>query len=264
MIEVPRAAIRSAHIAKYADFFSFGTNDLTQMTFAFSRDDVATFLPSYLEKNVLDVDPFKSIDEEGVGFLIANATQQGRAVNPNLSVGICGEHGGDPLTIDFCYRAGLTYVSCSPFRVPVARLSAAQAVLNNLPERKSASKAPAEKKAADKKKAVKKPAAKKPAAKKVADKKAPAKKKPAAKKTTVKKAAVKRVVNPKKPVAKTKSKRASATKVPVKKPAAKKPAAKKAADKKPVAKKAPAKKPLVKKASTKKTMKKPVVKKPKK
>ncbi|MDR1073155.1 MAG: pyruvate, phosphate dikinase [Treponema sp.] len=131
MIEVPRAAIRSAHIAKYADFFSFGTNDLTQMTFAFSRDDVASFLPEYLEKNVLDVDPFKSIDEEGAGFLIRYATEQGRGVKPNLKIGICGEHGGDPKTIDFCYRAGLSYVSCSPFRVPLARLAAAQAVLNN-------------------------------------------------------------------------------------------------------------------------------------
>jgi pyruvate,orthophosphate dikinase len=134
MIEVPRAAIRSAHIARYADFFSFGTNDLTQMTFAFSRDDVAAFLPSYLKQNVLDVDPFKSIDEEGVGYLISYATEQGRSVNPNLKVGICGEHGGDPLTIDFCYRSGLSYVSCSPFRVPLARLAAAQAVLNNSPE----------------------------------------------------------------------------------------------------------------------------------
>ena len=131
MIEVPRAAIRAGHIAKYADFFSFGTNDLTQMTFAFSRDDVASFLPVYLEKVVLDVDPFKSIDEEGVGFLIRHATESGRQVNPTLKVGICGEHGGDPATIDFCYRTGLSYVSCSPFRVPLARLAGAQAVIKN-------------------------------------------------------------------------------------------------------------------------------------
>jgi pyruvate,orthophosphate dikinase len=131
MIEVPRAAIRAGHVAKYADFFSFGTNDLTQMTFAFSRDDVASFLPVYLEKNVLDVDPFKSIDEEGVGFLIEHATAEGRKVNPDLKVGICGEHGGDPQTIDFCYRSGLSYVSCSPFRVPLARLAGAQAVIAN-------------------------------------------------------------------------------------------------------------------------------------
>ncbi|MDR0600516.1 MAG: pyruvate, phosphate dikinase [Treponema sp.] len=129
MIEVPRAAIRAAHVAKYADFFSFGTNDLTQMTFAFSRDDVASFLPVYLEKNVLDVDPFKSIDEEGVGFLIQYAAAEGRKINAGLKVGICGEHGGDPATIDFCYRSGLSYVSCSPFRVPLARLAGAQAVI---------------------------------------------------------------------------------------------------------------------------------------
>jgi pyruvate,orthophosphate dikinase len=133
MIEVPRAAIRSGHIARYADFFSFGTNDLTQMTFAFSRDDVASFLPSYLELNVLDVDPFKSIDEEGVGWLIQYAASQGRSVRSDLKLGICGEHGGDPLTIDFCYRAGLNYVSCSPFRVPLARLAGAQAVIANKP-----------------------------------------------------------------------------------------------------------------------------------
>jgi pyruvate,orthophosphate dikinase len=133
MIEVPRAAIRSGHIAMYADFFSFGTNDLTQMTFAFSRDDVASFLPSYLQLNVLDVDPFKSIDEEGVGHLIQYAASQGRSVKAGLKLGICGEHGGDPLTIDFCYRAGLNYVSCSPYRVPLARLAGAQAVIGNKP-----------------------------------------------------------------------------------------------------------------------------------
>ncbi len=131
MIEVPRAALRSAHIARYADFFSFGTNDLTQMTFAFSRDDVASFLPEYLKQGVLDVDPFKSMDEDGVGFLIRHAVDQGRGVNPALKIGICGEHGGDPKTIDFCYRSGISYVSCSPFRVPLARLAAAQAVINN-------------------------------------------------------------------------------------------------------------------------------------
>ena len=222
MIEVPRAAIRSAHIAKYADFFSFGTNDLTQMTFAFSRDDVATFLPTYLDKNVLDVDPFKSIDEEGVGYLIAFASQEGRAANPDLTIGICGEHGGDPGTIDFCYRSGLNYVSCSPFRVPLARLAAAQAVLVNQP----AKSAPPKAKLKLQKTAAKKPAVKK-AVKKVADKKA-----------AVKKAVVK------KPAAK-----------------AKKPVAKKAALKKTALKKTPAKKPIVKKASTKKTMKKPLVKK---
>jgi pyruvate,orthophosphate dikinase len=165
MIEGPRAALRAAHIARYADFFSFGTNDLTQMTFGFSRDDVATFLPSYIEKNVLDVDPFKSIDEAGVGFLVATSTKQGREVNPRLSVGICGEHGGDPASIDFCYRSGLSYVSCSPFRVPLARLAAAQAVLNN-PESKTPAKKAADKKPAAKKAQVKKPAVKMAVAKK--------------------------------------------------------------------------------------------------
>ncbi|MDR2481823.1 MAG: pyruvate, phosphate dikinase [Spirochaetaceae bacterium] len=131
MIEVPRAALTSEHIAKYADFYSFGTNDLTQMTFAFSRDDVGSFVPSYLEKHVLDVDPFKSIDEAGVGKLIQMAIKDGRSVKSDLKIGICGEHGGDPATIDFCYRAGMNYVSCSPFRVPVARLAGAQAVLRN-------------------------------------------------------------------------------------------------------------------------------------
>jgi pyruvate,orthophosphate dikinase len=129
MIEVPRAALRADKIAGYADFFSFGTNDLTQMTFAFSRDDVASFVPSYLEKRILEEDPFKSIDEEGVGILINCAVEKGRSVSKDLKIGICGEHGGDPATIDFCYRSGLSYVSCSPYRVPLARLAAAQAVI---------------------------------------------------------------------------------------------------------------------------------------
>jgi pyruvate,orthophosphate dikinase len=131
MIEVPRAAFLAKEIAEYADFFSFGTNDLTQMTFAFSRDDVGSFVPAYLEKAVLDVDPFKSIDERGVGELIKIAISKGRETKADLKCGICGEHGGDPATIDFCYRAGLSYVSCSPFRVPLARLAGAQAVINN-------------------------------------------------------------------------------------------------------------------------------------
>ncbi|MDR2634029.1 MAG: pyruvate, phosphate dikinase [Treponema sp.] len=131
MIEVPRAALRADKIAEYADFFSFGTNDLTQMTFAFSRDDAASFLPAYLEKGILHEDPFKSIDEAGVGLLITVATRKGRAVQEDLKIGICGEHGGDAATIDFCYRSGLSYVSCSPYRVPIARLAGAQAVLKN-------------------------------------------------------------------------------------------------------------------------------------
>ncbi len=131
MIEVPRAAILADKLADYADFFSFGTNDLTQMTFAFSRDDAGKFLTSYLVKDVLMTDPFKTLDEEGVGELINIARTKSRARKPDLKLGICGEHGGDPDTIDFCYRAGLNYVSCSPYRVPVARLAAAQAVIRN-------------------------------------------------------------------------------------------------------------------------------------
>jgi pyruvate,orthophosphate dikinase len=131
MIEVPRAALLADKIAEYADFFSFGTNDLTQMTFAFSRDDVGSFLPAYEKLGLLDVDPFKSVDEEGVGILMNWATTKGRSVKDGLKVGICGEQGGDPATIDFCFRTGLNYVSCSPFRVPIARLAAAQAVLKN-------------------------------------------------------------------------------------------------------------------------------------
>jgi len=131
MIEVPRAAILADKLAEYADFFSFGTNDLTQMTFAFSRDDAGKFLTSYLVKDVLMTDPFKTLDEEGVGELINIARTKSRARKPDLKLGICGEHGGDPDTIDFCYRAGLNYVSCSPYRVPVARLAAAQAVIRN-------------------------------------------------------------------------------------------------------------------------------------
>ena len=131
MIEVPRAALLANKLAWYADFFSFGTNDLTQMTFAFSRDDIGSFLPAYLEQNLLDTDPFKSIDEEGLGLLINGAVEKGRSEKENLKIGICGEHGGDPASIDFCYRAGMDYVSCSPYRVPIARLAAAQAVLKN-------------------------------------------------------------------------------------------------------------------------------------
>jgi pyruvate,orthophosphate dikinase len=131
MIEVPRAALRADKVAEYADFFSFGTNDLTQMTFAFSRDDAASFLPAYLEKGILEEDPFKSVDEGGVGLLITGAVEKGRSVHADLKIGICGEHGGDPATIDFCYRSGLSYVSCSPYRVPIARLAAAQAVIKN-------------------------------------------------------------------------------------------------------------------------------------
>jgi pyruvate,orthophosphate dikinase len=116
-------------MAKSADFFSFGTNDLTQMTFGFSRDDIGGFLNEYLDKKMLAADPFQTIDQEGVGQLIKMAVEKGRATRPDLKVGICGEQGGDPASVEFCYKAGLTYVSCSPFRVPIARLAAAQAAI---------------------------------------------------------------------------------------------------------------------------------------
>jgi pyruvate,orthophosphate dikinase len=129
MIEVPRAALTADKIAAKADYFSFGTNDLTQMTFGYSRDDIATFLPSYLEKKILDVDPFQVLDQNGVGQLVQMAVEKGRSVRHDLKCGICGEHGGEPTSVKFCHRAGLDYVSCSPFRVPIARLAAAQAAL---------------------------------------------------------------------------------------------------------------------------------------
>jgi pyruvate,orthophosphate dikinase len=134
MIEVPRAALTAGAIAEEADFFSFGTNDLTQMTFGFSRDDVNSFLPEYLAQDVLTNDPFFSLDQTGVGRLVTMATEEGRAANPELKVGICGEHGGEAESIAFFHRADLDYVSCSSFRVPVARLAAAQAALSESEE----------------------------------------------------------------------------------------------------------------------------------
>jgi pyruvate,orthophosphate dikinase len=129
MIEVPRAALRAREIGAEAEFFSFGTNDLTQLTFGFSRDDVGSFLPGYVEQHVLEADPFQTLDRDGVGELVRLGAERGRAARPTLKVGICGEHGGDPRSIAFCHEVGLDYVSCSPFRVPVARLAAAQAAL---------------------------------------------------------------------------------------------------------------------------------------
>ncbi len=129
MIEVPRAALTADLIAQKAEYFSFGTNDLTQMTFGYSRDDIASFLPSYLEKKILDVDPFQVLDQRGVGQLIRMAVEKGRSTRPDLKCGICGEHGGEPSSVKFCHRVGLDYVSCSPFRVPIARLAAAQAAV---------------------------------------------------------------------------------------------------------------------------------------
>jgi pyruvate,orthophosphate dikinase len=129
MIEIPRAALTADRIATEAEYFSFGTNDLTQMTFGYSRDDIASFLPAYLEKKILKVDPFQVLDQNGVGQLIKMAVEKGRAVRPNLRTGICGEHGGEPSSVKFCAKVGLDYASCSPFRVPIARLAAAQAAV---------------------------------------------------------------------------------------------------------------------------------------
>jgi pyruvate,orthophosphate dikinase len=127
MIEVPRAALIADEIARTAEFFSFGTNDLTQLTFGYSRDDVAKFLPEYLQKGLLPNDPFSVLDQEGVGELIRIGIERGRRARPDLKIGICGEHGGEPASVEFCHKVGMTYVSCSPFMIPIARLSAAQA-----------------------------------------------------------------------------------------------------------------------------------------
>ena len=131
MIEIPRAALTANRIASRAEYFSFGTNDLTQMTFGYSRDDIASFLPVYLEKKILKVDPFQVLDQNGVGQLVKMAVEKGRSVRPDLKCGICGEHGGEPSSVKFCHRVGLDYVSCSPFRVPIARLAAAQAAIED-------------------------------------------------------------------------------------------------------------------------------------
>ena len=130
MIELPRAALQAKSISKHADFFSFGTNDLTQTTWGISRDDSGNFLNDYIDNKIFDEDPFVSIDQSGVGELVEIASSRGRKANKKIKLGICGEHGGDPKSIEFCSRTGLNYVSCSPFRVPVARLAAAQAELS--------------------------------------------------------------------------------------------------------------------------------------
>ena len=131
MIEIPRAALTADAIAEEAEFFSFGTNDLTQMTFGFSRDDAGKFLDAYYQAKIYESDPFARLDQVGVGQLVKMAAEKGRSVRPDIKLGICGEHGGDPSSIEFCHKIGLNYVSCSPFRVPIARLAAAQAALNN-------------------------------------------------------------------------------------------------------------------------------------
>jgi len=132
MIELPRAALKAGEIAATAQFFSFGTNDLTQTAFGISRDDAASFLGIYTSKGILPADPFVSIDREGVGELVRIAAERGRKVRPKIKLGICGEHGGDPASVEFCHEIGLDYVSCSPFRVPIARLAAAQAALGKV------------------------------------------------------------------------------------------------------------------------------------
>ena len=131
MIEIPRATLIADEIASEAEFFSFGTNDLTQLTYGFSRDDASKFLKDYYDKKIFLHDPFQSIDEEGVGKLVDISVRKSRIVRRDIELGICGEHGGDPKSIDFCHRVGLNYVSCSPYRVPVARLAAAQAAIRN-------------------------------------------------------------------------------------------------------------------------------------
>lgn len=131
MIEIPRAALLADKMAEVAEFFSFGTNDLTQMGFGFSRDDIGGFMEDYLNQKLLKADPFQTIDQEGIGQLIEMSVKKGRKTKPELKIGICGEQGGDPASVEFCYRTGLNYVSCSPYRVPIARLAAAQAALKN-------------------------------------------------------------------------------------------------------------------------------------
>ena len=136
MIEIPRAAITADEIAREAEFFSFGTNDLTQMTYGFSRDDAGKFLDAYYSKKIFESDPFARLDQDGVGRLIKMAVAGGRSTRENMKMGICGEHGGDPSSVEFCHRIGLTYVSCSPFRVPIARLAAAHAAIKEAREKK--------------------------------------------------------------------------------------------------------------------------------
>jgi len=213
MIEIPRAALTAKSMAETAEFFSFGTNDLTQMGFGFSRDDIGSFLPDYLTKKILPADPFQTLDQEGIGELIKFGIERGRLTRPGLKVGICGEHGGDPDSVKFCHRVGMNYVSCSPFRVPIARLAAAQAAI----EEKNVAKVEVMKTAKSKKTESVKVEAAKPAAKKAV--------KPAASKKT---APVKKAGRPASaPVAKKAAKAAVVKKAASVKKAAK-PAAKKA------------------------------------
>jgi len=200
MIEVPRAALLADEIAEVAEFFSFGTNDLTQMTMGISRDDAGKFLPDYVDEKKAGVfaeDPFQSLDQAGVGMLVRMGIEKGRKTKPGLKIGICGEHGGEAKSVEFCCRVGMNYVSCSPFRVPIARLAAAQAEIKRKataapakPKKAAAKKAPA-KKAPVKKTVKKAKPAKKAAVKKIVKKTKPVKKegkKPAPAKKTLKKA----------------------------------------------------------------------------
>jgi pyruvate,orthophosphate dikinase len=155
MIELPRACLLADEIAKSAEFFSFGTNDLTQTTFGLSRDDAGKFLPLYVQNEILPNDPFEALDQHGVGQLVKMGVEKGRSTRPDLKIGICGEHGGEPSSVEFCHRIGLNYVSCSPFRVPIARLAAARAVIKELkakPVKKHAAKKVAKKISSKKKK----------------------------------------------------------------------------------------------------------------
>jgi pyruvate,orthophosphate dikinase len=173
MIELPRAAITADQIAPEADFFSFGTNDLTQTTFGLSRDDSGRFLPHYVSVGILPEDPFVSIDRDGVGAMIRIGIAKGRGVKPQLKVGICGEHGGDPSSVEFCHEVGFDYVSCSPYRVPIARLAAAQAAIKETAGKKATAKGPAK---APAKVVARKPVTKKAVAKKAVKPKAKGKK----------------------------------------------------------------------------------------
>ncbi|HUX61862.1 MAG TPA: putative PEP-binding protein, partial [Ignavibacteriaceae bacterium] len=152
MIELPRAAITADKIAQRAEFFSFGTNDLTQTTFGLSRDDAGKFLPLYVQNEILPSDPFEVLDQEGVGQLVKMGTERGRSTRPDLKVGICGEHGGEPASVEFCHRTGLNYVSCSPFRVPIARLAAARAVVKEMSQKTTKAKAKSAKRTTSSKK----------------------------------------------------------------------------------------------------------------
>jgi pyruvate,orthophosphate dikinase len=136
MIEIPRAALQAGKIAETAEFFSYGTNDLTQMGFGFSRDDIGGFVPDYVEKKILPADPFQILDQDAIGELIQIGIERGRKTRPGLKVGICGEHGGEPSSVTFCHKVGMDYVSCSPYRVPIARLAAAQAAIKSSAKKK--------------------------------------------------------------------------------------------------------------------------------